>query len=277
VGVKTVKGVLDLNRFEIPYRKYGDSDHLLMCVSGALQTMAIWHTVVKRFTDNFTVVVFDMPGIGRSRIKHGGVHVTVQEQLESLHALIKETHRGGELTLAGSSWGTVIASAYAALRPELVQQMVLCSFGMKPNAVMREIVRRALELYQQGDYASGAGLILDMFGGQLGEAYKRKIIAQFEQLNRANAEAFCEHCTNILKLGRLDDAIDLTRIKARTFIINGANDTIIDPEDMYIAQKLIPNCETRMVKGVGHFLHLERPELLEDYAEFLYADETAAT
>jgi pimeloyl-ACP methyl ester carboxylesterase len=275
--LKTVKGILDLDRFEIPYRKYGNSDDMLMCVSGALQTMAIWHTVIRRFTDRFTVVIFDMPGVGRSKIKYGGVHITVQEQLESLHGLIKETHRGGELTLAASSWGTAIASAYASLRPELVQQMVLCSFGMKPNAVMQEIVRRAHLIYQRGDYASGAGLILDMFGGQIGESYKRQIIAQFEQLNKANAEAFCEHCSNILKMGRLDDAIDLTRIKARTLIVNGANDTIIDPEDMYIAQRLIPNCETRMVEGVGHFLHLERPEVLEDYAEFLFAEEPAAT
>ena len=275
--MKTVKGILDLDRFEIPYRKYGNSDDMLMCVSGALQTMAIWHTVIRRFTDRFTVVIFDMPGVGRSKIKYGGVHITVQEQLESLHGLIKETHRGGELTLAASSWGTAIASAYASLRPEMVQQMVLCSFGMKPNAVMQEIVRRAHLIYQRGDYASGAGLILDMFGGQIGESYKRQIIAQFEQLNKANAEAFCEHCSNILKMGRLDDAIDLTRIKARTLIVNGANDTIIDPEDMYIAQRLIPNCETRMVEGVGHFLHLERPEVLEDYADFLFAEEPAAT
>ncbi|MCZ6710979.1 MAG: alpha/beta hydrolase [Gammaproteobacteria bacterium] len=275
--MKTVKGILDLDRFEIPYRKYGNSDDMLMCVSGALQTMAIWHTVIRRFTDRFTVVIFDMPGVGRSKIKYGSVHITVQEQLESLHGLIKETHRGGELTLAASSWGTAIASAYASLRPELVQQMVLCSFGLKPNAVMQEIVRRAHLIYQRGDYASGAGLILDMFGGQIGESYKRQIIAQFEQLNKANAEAFCEHCSNILKMGRLDDAIDLTRIKARTLIVNGANDTIIDPEDMYVAQKLIPNCETRMVEGVGHFLHLERPEVLEDYAEFLFAAEPAAT
>lgn len=275
--MKAVKGTLDLERFEIPYRKYGNSDHLLMCVSGALQTMVIWHHVVKRFTENFTVVIFDMPGIGRSRIKSGGAHVSVQEQLETLHALIRETHRGGDVTLAGSSWGTVIAAAYAALRPELVQHLVLSSFGMKPNDLMKDIVRRALVLYQEGDYARGADLILEMFGGQIAESYKRQIISQFEQLNKANAEAFYEHCANILKLGRLDDAIDLTQIKARTFIINGANDTIIDPEDMYIAARLIPDCQTRMVEGVGHFLHLERPEILDEYAEFMSATEPATT
>lgn len=242
-----------------------------MCVSGALQTMAIWRTVVKRFSDHFTVVVFDMPGIGRSEILSGGAHVTVQEQLEALHALIQETHAGGDVTLAGSSWGTVIAAAYASLRPDAVQHLVLSSFGLKPNAVMEDIVKRAVALYEKGDYASGADLILEMFGEQIGEQYKRQIIAQFAQLNQAHAEAFYEHCSNILKLDRLDNVIDLTKIKARTFIINGARDNIIDVNDMYVAEKLIPNCQVRMVEGVGHFLHFERPQLLDDYAEFMLA------
>ena len=267
--VKTVKGTLQHDRFEIPYRVYGDSPRTLMCVSGALQTMAVWRTVVKQFTNEFTVVIFDMPGIGRSEILSGGAHVTVPEQLDALHALIAKTHGGGELSLAGSSWGTVIAVAYAAQRPDAVQNLVLSSFGMKTNAVMEDIVHRALALYHAGDYSKGADLILEMFGQQIGEAYKRQIIAQFAQLNRDNALAFYEHCSNILKLGRLDEVIDLTQIKARTFIINGAEDQIIDLEDANVAGRLIPNCEVRLIDGVGHFLHFERPQLLDEYKEFL--------
>ncbi|MDH3641557.1 MAG: alpha/beta hydrolase [Gammaproteobacteria bacterium] len=267
--MKTVKGTLEYGRFEIPYRKYGDNENMLMCVSGALQTMAIWRTVVKRFAEHFTVVIFDMPGIGRSEIKSGGAHVTVQEQLETLHALIAETHPGGEVTLAGSSWGTAIAAAYAAMRPDAVQHLVLSSFGMKANAMMEEVVRRALECYHAGNYVGGAHLILEMFGSQVGEGYKRQIIAQFEQLSDAHAEAFAEHTANILKLGSLDDIIDLTQIKARTLIINGELDTIIDLEDMYVAEKLIPDCQVLLVPDVGHFLHFERPELLDDYEEFM--------
>lgn len=267
--MKTTKGTLDIGRFEIPYRKYGDSEDTLMCVSGALQTMAIWRTVVKRFSEHFTVVIFDMPGIGRSEIKSGGAHVTVQEQLETLHALIAETHPGGELTLAGSSWGTAIAAAYAALNPDAVQHLVLSSFGMKPNEGMREVVRRASELYLSGNYQRGGDLIVEMFGQQVSEGYKRQIIAQFEALNAAHAQSFYEHTVNILKLGSLDDTVDLTQIKARTLIINGALDTIVDLDDMYVAERLIPNCECRLIEGVGHFLHFERPELLDDYAEFM--------
>lgn len=271
--VKTVKGTLDSGRFKVPYRKYGDNAHTLVCVSGALQTMAIWRTMVKRFAGHFTVVIFDMPGIGRSEIKSGGAHVTVQEQLDVLGALLGETHAGGELTLAGCSWGTAVAAAYAAAKPDAVQHLVLSSFGMKLNAVMEIIVRRALDLYHNGDYARGADLILDIFGQQIGETYKRQIVAQFKNLNDVHAEAIYEHCKNILTAGSLADSVDLTQITARTLIINGANDDIIDLEDMGVAQRLIPHCRCRLIDGVGHFLHFERPELLDDYAEFMTTGE----
>ena len=112
-------------------------------------------------------------------------------------------------------------------------------------------------------------MILELFGAQIGDSYRKQIIAQFKQLNDAHAESFYEHTVNILKLGRLDEVVDLTDIQARTIIINGADDTIIDLEDMYVAEKLIPNCELLLVQGVGHFLHFERPELLDDYERFL--------
>lgn len=267
--MKTSKGILELGRFQIPFRTYGDQPNVLLCVSGILQTMAVWRAVTRRFSAHFTVIVFDMPGVGRSEIRSGSAHVTVQEQLEVVDALVSTAAPRGELTLAGSSWGTAIAAAYAAQKPEVVQQLVLSSFGMKPNAVMEGIVEHARKLYDARDYAAGARLIIDIFGQQLGPTYKRQIEVQFANLSDTNAAAFYEHCRNILKLGHLQDLIDLSKIQARTLIVNGSEDRIIDLGDMWVAEKIIPDCRCLLIDGVGHFLHFERPEILDDYEEFM--------
>jgi len=275
--LKTSKGTIDSGRFEIPYRIYGDQEDLLVCVSGAMQTMSIWRSVVKFFTSDYRVLVFDMPGVGRSRIHHGPSWVSVDEQVETLDTLICRLHDGrGRLALAGSSWGTAIATVYAARYPDRVQHLMLSSFGMKPNAGMEYVVERASELFRNHDYAGGADLIVEVFGDRLQPGYKRQIAAQFSSLTPEKAEVFHEHCANILKLGRLDEVIDLSAIQARTLIINGADDPIIDIEDMYLAQRLIPDCELRLVEGVGHFLHFEKPELLDEYARFLVGEPVEA-
>ena len=275
--MKTSKGKIRSDRFEIPYRLYGDRDELLVCVSGAMQTMSIWRSVVKHFTSDFRVLVFDMPGVGRSHILDGPAYVSVDEQVQVLDSLIARFEPGTRpLTLAGSSWGTAIAAVYAARYPDRVANLLLSSFGMKPNAGMEYVVRRAETLYRARDFAGGADLILEVFGDRLQAGYKRQIAAQFAGLTAESAEVFHEHCANIMKLGRLDEQIDLRNIKARTLIINGADDPIIDLEDMDQAQRLIPDCQLRLVEGVGHFLHFERPELLDEYAEFLCGGPAAA-
>ncbi len=274
--MRAEKGVLEHGRFRIPYRRYGHSPRVLLCVSGVLQTMAVWRAVAKRFSKHFSVIIFDMPGVGRSEIVSGSAHVTVQEQLEVVDALIARAEPGEDLTIAGSSWGTAIAAGYASQKPDAVQQLVLSSFGMKPNAVMADIIVRAEALYESGNYADGADLIVEMFGQQIGPFYKRQIEEQFASLSDTSAEAFYLHCRNILKLGHLKDTIDLTRIRARTLIVNGAEDRIIDLEDMELAQQLIPDCTCLLVEGVGHFLHFERPEVLDDYETFMVRPTTAS-
>ncbi|MDT8439777.1 MAG: alpha/beta hydrolase [Wenzhouxiangellaceae bacterium] len=270
--MKTSKGTIAFDRFEIPYRVYGHHEPLLVCVSGAMQTMSIWRSVVKHFTGDFRVAVFDMPGVGRSRILDGAAYVSVDEQVAVLHRLVNELEpEGRPITLAGSSWGTAIAAVYAARHAERVGHLLLSSFGMQPNAGMEYVVQRAGELYRTRNFAGGADLILEVFGKRLDAGYKRQIIAQFAALNQESAEVFHEHCANILKLGRLDEQIDLRDITARTLIINGADDPIIDLDDMHQAQRLIPDCQLRLIDGVGHFLHFEKPDLLHEYADFLLA------
>jgi len=186
--MKTRKGTLECGRFLIPFRIYGDHPDVLLCVSGVLQTMAVWRAVTQRFSRYFTVIIFDMPGVGRSEILSGGAHVTVEEQLDVVHALVQFAAPRGELTLAGSSWGTAIAAGYASRRPDAVQQLVLSSFGMKPNRVMRDIIVDAQALYDSGNYAAGADIILNMFGQQIGPTYKRQIELQFASLSDHSAE-----------------------------------------------------------------------------------------
>ena len=63
--MKTVKGELKLGRFLVPYRIYGEAQKTIICISGAKQTMAAWRSFVSHFINEYSVVVFDLPGQGR--------------------------------------------------------------------------------------------------------------------------------------------------------------------------------------------------------------------
>jgi len=71
-------------------------------------------------------------------------------------------------------------------------------------------------------------------------------------------------------VSKLEEFVDLSKISARTCIVNGSTDTILAMADIYTAHSLIPDSEMHIIEGVGHFLHFEKPELMELYEEFLH-------
>ncbi len=267
--VKITKGELQHGRFIIPYRVYGEADKVLVCVSGAQQTMAVWKPVVCYFSSEYSVVVFDSPGQGRSRLLYGAPVISLDEQVEALHAVISATHRYTPLHLAAASWGTMVASAYAARHPGTVEKMVLASFGVKPSQAMLEVINEGQKLYKQDRGPEIAHLMIQRFGSQIPPSYQRRIIEQFRHMTEEQFQCFYAHCDFVQGAGHIKNFVDLQNIKAKTLIINGEHDTILDLEDVSFAMDRIPNCEARIVPGVGHFLHFEREGILPIYKEFL--------
>jgi pimeloyl-ACP methyl ester carboxylesterase len=81
--------------------------------------------------------------------------------------------------------------------------------------------------------------------------------------------AFYKHGTFVISSKQLSDVVNLKNIKAKTILLNGEKDTIIDLEDVKFLASQIPNCEIRIIKDVGHFLHMEREEILDIYEDIL--------
>ena len=52
-------------------------------------------------------------------------------------------------------------------------------------------------------------------------------------------------------------------------MIYGENDTIIDLEDVRFLASQILDCEVKIVKGAGHFLHMERQDVFDIYEDIL--------
>ncbi len=52
-------------------------------------------------------------------------------------------------------------------------------------------------------------------------------------------------------------------------MIYGEKDTIIDLEDVKFLASQIPQCEVRIVKGAGHFLHMEQEDVFDIYEDLL--------
>lgn len=263
-----VKDSIIVGRFSIPYRIYENKGPQFICVNGVQQSMAMWQSLVARFSDNYRMVLFDFPNQGKAKILSGPAEVTLDEQIQILSAVMDKTGLSQDATVCAASWGGVIAVALASRYPDRVKRLILASLGTKPNKKMIETIKEGSNLDMQ-DRDKMAHVLIRSFGETLPPRIKQNIVNQFRAMKEENVQSFYEHGLFVISSKSLGDIVNLKSIKARTILLNGENDTIIDMDDVKFLASQIPNCKLIILKGVGHFLHMESDKVLDIYEEIL--------
>ena len=264
----TVKDVITTGRFEIPYRLYENDGPHLICLNGIQQSMAMWQGFVARFAPDYRIVLFNFPAQGNGRALSGPTRASLKEEVEILYDVMKKTGVNQDVSFCTASWGGVIALAFAAQHPYAVKRLLLGSIGTRPNKKMIEIIQEGLSIGTDNREQFAEHLI-QSFGENLPESIKKKIGAQFRTLSEANLQAFCEHGLKVISAQKLSDHINFKNIEVETVVIRGEDDVIVDLDDVMFLSSQIPNCKLKVIKNVGHFLHLESDVALDVYQELL--------
>ena len=267
-GSAIVKGTIDLGRFSIPYRIYENEGPHIICLNGVQQSMAMWHTLVERYTPHYRVVLFDFPHQGRGKVVSGPELVTLDEQVEILREVIKVTGTNNGVSLCSASWGGIIAMAFAARYPGQAKQLCMASLGTKANDVMVETIKKGLSVDPKNRQKM-ADILINSFGQNLPKNIKNKIVKQFHSMSQENLKAFYDHGLAVVSAKKIGDLIKLSNIREKAFLIYGEKDTIIDLDDVRFLASQIPDCEVRIIKGAGHFLHMEQVDVFDIYADIL--------
>jgi len=264
----TVKDVITTGRFEIPYRLYENDGPHLICLNGIQQSMAMWQGFVARFAPDYRIILFNFPAQGNGRAISGPTRASLKEEVDILYDVMKTTGVNHDVSFCTASWGGVIALAFAAQHPYAVKRLLLGSIGTRPNRKMIEIIQEGLSIGTDNREQFAEHLI-QSFGENLPESIKKKIGVQFRTLSEANLQAFCEHGLKVISAQKLSDHINFKNIAVETIVIRGEDDVIVDLDDVMFLSSQIPNCKLKVIKNVGHFLHLESDVALDVYQELL--------
>jgi pimeloyl-ACP methyl ester carboxylesterase len=263
-----LKAVLETDRFIIPYRIFENDAPHIVCVNGVQQSMAMWQTFIARFSRQYRIVLFDFPNQGKAKITSGSDQVTLDEQIEILNAVLDKTGTRLDATLCAASWGGVVAVAFAATHATRIKRLILASLGTKPSRKLVETIEQGVTVDMK-NREKMAEVLLKSFGEDLPPPIKHKIISQFRTMSEERVRAFYEHGLFVLSSKSLSEVVDLKSIKVKTILLNGEKDAIIDLDDVKLLASQIPDCEMIIVKGVGHFLHLEDVGVLDIYDTIL--------
>ncbi len=267
-GSAVVKGTIELSRFAVSYRIYDNQGPHVICINGVQQSMAMWHSFILRYAPYYRIVLFDFPDQGKGKIFSGPALVSLDEQVDILHEVIKATGTNRNVTICSASWGGIIAIAFASRYRNEVKKLCLASLGTKANDKMVETIKKGGQI-DLNDRQKMADILIEGFGQNLPDNVKKKIINQFHNMSEENLRAFYEHGLFVISTKKLGDLINLSNIAAKTYLIHGEKDTIIDLDDVHFLATQIPNCEVKIIKDAGHFLHMEREDIFDIYKDIL--------
>jgi len=262
-----IKEELHTKRFVIPYRVYGNGGPHLLCLNGVQQSMAMWHSFIRRFAPRYRIILFYFPGQGKGRVLYGSTKASLEEELEIMHEVIKATDIN-DITFCTASWGGVVAMVYAERYPHMVKRLILGSLTTKANKHMLDTIQSGT-LIDTNDREKIADSLINSMGQKLPEVIKRRIIRQFATMSAEQLRAFFEHGLFIIGEKNLKDVVNFNEIQAETILLNGENDTIIDLDDVKYLASQLPDCRMEIVQDVGHFLHLESDDVLDFYHRIL--------
>ncbi len=225
-----------------------------------------------------SLFVYDQRGIGRSTLVSDSSALAAQRYVEDLEAI--REHLGlGQMTLLGHSWGVVPATLYAMQFPERVRRMILVGTipaqrsglqrAFQAMAAARDSVtlRRMAELggILQSDPDNLVACreyfqlwFTPFFGVREAAGRMRGDVCAGSPESLANKQNVSRY--TFASLGDWDWTPALGSVATPTLIIQGELDPL-PIEDARAWAAAMPNARLLQLDGIGHFPHVEAPDL----------------
>lgn len=267
---------------KVGYRIAGEGPAILL-IHGMAGSSAAWRDVMPALAKTHTVIAPDLLGHGNSAKPMGdyslGGHATgIRDLLISLGI--------DEVTVVGQSLGGGVAMQFAYQHPGFANRLVLVNaggLGREVNPMLRLFTLPGAEYLMP--------IIFPRFvkekGDQVGRWSKAKgwsnpAIAEMWRAYAAlsepeNRRAFVKTLRAVIDPGGQSvsamDRLYLTEALP-TLILWGDRDPIIPVQHAYNAHEAMPGSQIRVFPGVGHFPHVECPNLVvEALQDFLASTE----
>lgn len=251
----------------LAFRTLGRGSVLIM-LPPAYMNMYGWDPELLRLlSKNYQIVILDYPDIGESKLKEG--EYTVINIAKALVEFIEQNYTE-KVSLLGYSMGGWLAQQIAITHPELIDKLVLIATDVgSPRSTRAEEKTRNILLGQTtADNVFNDDFIKLLFPEQSLKSMKPKLQTIFAAAN------FAENISNsvILLQQHMANAWyhgsgtyqRLGEIEANTVIIAGAQDKIVNRQNLMLLVNSIPGAKLTEFLDAGHGVIYQHPRSIAE-------------
>ncbi|MGB8433737.1 MAG: alpha/beta hydrolase [Burkholderiales bacterium] len=241
------------------YRHAGTGPTSLVYLHGIGSQSGSWVQQFEGLTGDFRAIAWDAPGYGDSDPIETE-SPAASEYAARLGSFLAELGIGRPVIVA-SSLGALIATSYAATRPEGVAGLVLLNpaggYGLaEPSTREEKLAARLARLARLGP----RGMAENLPAGMLSEGASKTArgIASWSQA-RIDPHGYAQ-AARMLAHGTL--VKDAARYDGPVLVVAASADTITPAQDCESIARAFPHATFQLLDGPGHLSYVEAPEIV---------------
>jgi abhydrolase domain-containing protein 6 len=253
---------------EIAYLEGGNGEAILM-LHGFGANKDNWTRFAKFISPTYHVVALDLPGFGESTCLDDASY-TIADQAKRV-ALFADAIGLKRFHIVGNSMGGHIAARYTVMFPERVLTLGLFDSAGVRSPVPSDMAKR-LSKGEPNPLVAGTvdeydRLIRFVFltPPDIPRFVKRPLVEEAQRHQASNQRIWKQISSENVALEP-----DLPKIMARTLVLWGDQDRVIDVSCVQILKEGLPHCTSVIMRDCGHLPMIERPqEAAGHYLAFL--------
>lgn len=242
---------------QIAYVVQGEGNTAIVFVHAWCCNKSFWDRQISHFSKNYKVVSIDMAGHGESDL--GRKDYTIEAFAEDVKAVIEKLDLKN-VVLVGNSMGGAIILQTAALIPEKIKLLVGADTCRNLEEEGNEQQAEAFLAPLKTDFKNGAVRIAKSLFPETSGARMIKYVAK--TMSSADPEMGISVMQNVFRFNGKS-------LKEKVTCPLKTINSDFWPTEVEINRKYFPSFETKLMKGYGHFIQMENPELfntlLEEY------------
>lgn len=222
-----------------------------------------WEPVRRKLQRHFRLVLVDNRGSGRSDLPAGSFDVS-DMAVDVLAVLDRASVRRAHVV--GASLGGMVAQELAIDHPERVDGLVLVSttpgwpFAYPMPAVSVPLIAATRGMPREVALRRHAENALSARGIQR----RPELVGRLVELQRSHPMAPGAWPAQAAAGARYAGHLRQTRIRARTLVLHGAADTVVDPRNAKLLADRIPGARLVIFPELGHLLFWQDPHGFAD-------------
>jgi pimeloyl-ACP methyl ester carboxylesterase len=239
----------------IHYRKTGKGPWVVL-LHGFLESLEIWNDFALQLENEFSVLMIDLPGHGRSGLMS---EVNSIPDMADVVLAVAEYEKVDKFVVCGHSMGGYVAAELAKRAPEKIQGVVFLHSHVAPDDEQaKENRKRTVNIVKLNHTGFIRQFIPDLFA----EVNRESLAPEIEKLsNRAASTSAKSIIASLEGMKERPGGLDfLLETEMPLLFVIGKNDSRM-PYNKVMAQAMMgQNIQVQLLDRVGHMGFLEAPE-----------------